>query len=216
MAGHMRRRLSEAAAELLVSSVRIHGAVVAEIDPEPIAANPDAARYLLKTLTAVTGGETHGPGRATLADILAMVEAPRGARMTAGGCLLERNRESLFILRERRNLHTLEVPARTTRIWDGRWRIENRSDARVEIGPAGMDGEPIEAFAALAPRLSKLARSTMPSSGQGVFPDGVAISRVLSPYQRYLPGFDLALANRLATAFGVSPFPAPDYFFAED
>ncbi|MGV0821145.1 tRNA lysidine(34) synthetase TilS [Martelella sp. AMO21009] len=216
MAGHMRARLSEAAAELFEASVRIHGAAVAEIDPEPIAAKPDAARYLLKTLTAVIGGETHGPGKAALADILAMAEAPHGARMTAGRCLFERKRARLFILRERRGLERIEIRPHTTRIWDGRWRIENRSGTMAEIGPAGVDGAPIEAFAALPPRLSRLARSTMPSAGQGALPQGVAVSRILSPYQRYLPGFDLALANRLAEAFGVSPFPVPGYFVAED
>jgi len=215
MAGHMRRRLSEAAADIFVSSVRIHGAAMAEIDLEPIAANPDAARYLLKTLTAVIGGETHGPGKAALADVLAMAEAAHGARMTAGRCLFERNRARLFLLRERRSLESIEVQPRTTRIWDGRWRIENRSDAMVEIRPAGVDDEPIEAFAALPPRLSKLAHSTMPSAGQGALPQGVAISRILSPYQRYLPGFDLALANRLSEALGVLPFPAPGYFSPE-
>ena len=216
MAGHMRARLSEAAAELFEASVRIHGAAVAEIDPELLAAKPDTARYLLKTVTTVIGGETHGPGKTALTDILAMAEAPHGARMTAGGCLFERNRESLFILRERRNLALLEVPARAISVWDGRWRIENRSGAVAAICPAGIDGEPGEAFAALPSRLSKLARSTMPSAGQGAFPDGVAISRIFSPYQHYLPGFDLALANRLAAAFGVSPFPVPGYFVAED
>ena len=212
MAGHMRARLSEAAAALLDASVRIHGAAVAQIDLEASAAHPDAARYLLKTLTAIIGGETHGPGKAALADILAMAEAPHGARMTAGRCLFERNRTRLFMLREQRGLARIEVPPRTTFIWDGRWRIENRSRAVVEIGPAGLDGEPVEAFSVLPPRLSKLARLTMPCAGQGALPDGVRISRILSPYKRYLPGFDLALANRLAEAFGLSPFPAPGYF----
>ena len=212
MAGHMRARLSEAAAALFDASVRIHGAAVAEIDLELFAANPDAARYLLKTLTAIIGGETHGPGKAALANILAMAEAPHGARMTAGRCLFERNRARLFMLRERRGLERIEVLPRTTCIWDGRWRIENRSGAMVEIGPAGMDGEPIEAFAALPPRLLKLARLTMPCAGQGALPGEVGISRILSPYQRYLPGFDLALANRLAEVFGLSSFPAPGYF----
>lgn len=216
LAGHMRARLSEAAAELFDASVRIHGAAVAEIDPEPIAANPDAARYLLKTLTAVIGGETHGPGKAALADVLAMAEAPHGARMTAGRCLFERNRTRLFMLRERRGLAPVEVRPHTTCIWDGRWRIDNRTDAMVEIRPVGVDGEPIEAFAALPPRLSKLAHSTMPSAGQGALSDEVGISRILSPYRRYLPGFDLALANRMAVALGVSSFPAPGYFVAED
>ncbi|MEO1986116.1 MAG: tRNA lysidine(34) synthetase TilS [Martelella sp.] len=212
MAGHIRARLSETAADLLVSSVRIHGAALAEFDPELFAANPDAARYLLKALTAVIGGETHGPGKAVLADILAMAEAPHGARMTAGRCLFERNRARLFMLRERRGLERIEVLPGTTRIWDGRWRIENRSGAVVEIGPAGIDSEPVEAFAALPSRLSKLARMTMPCAGQGALPDEAGISRILSPYQRYLPGFDLALANRLAEAFGLSPFPASGYF----
>ncbi|WP_230720894.1 tRNA lysidine(34) synthetase TilS [Martelella mediterranea] len=216
MAGHMRARLSEAAAGLFDASVRIHGAAVAEIDLEAIAANSDAARYLLKTLTAIIGGETHGPGKAALADILAMAEAPHGARMTAGRCLFERNRTRLFMLRERRGLERIEVLPWTTRIWDGRWRIDNRTDAMVEIRPASLDGEPVEAFAALPPRLSKLAHSTMPSAGQGALPQGVAVSRILSPHRCYLPGFDLALANRMAEAFGVSPFPAPGYFVAED
>ncbi|MGV0909933.1 tRNA lysidine(34) synthetase TilS [Martelella sp. FOR1707] len=216
MAGHMRARLSEAAASLFEACARIHDATVAEVDAEPLLRNREAARYLLNVLTAIIGGETHGPGKAALADIVAMAEAPHGARMTAGGCLFERNRESLFILRERRNLNLLEVAARAAAVWDGRWRIENRSGAVAAICPAGIDGEPGEAFAALPPRLSKLARSTMPSAGEDAFPDGVAISRILSPYQRYLPGFDLALANRLAVAFGVSPFPAPGYFVAED
>ncbi|MGV0878638.1 tRNA lysidine(34) synthetase TilS [Martelella sp. FLE1502] len=214
MAGHMRARLSEAAASLFGACARIHDATVAEVDAEPLLRNREAARYLLNVLTAIIGGETHGPGKAALADIVAMAEAPHGARMTAGRCLFERNRESLFILRERRGLERIEVRPHTTCIWDGRWRIENRSDASVEIELAG--GEPIKAFAALPPRLSKLAHSTMPSAGQGALPQGGAVSRILSPYRHYLPGFDLALANRMAEAFGVSPFRAPGYFVAED
>ncbi|WP_180901317.1 tRNA lysidine(34) synthetase TilS [Martelella soudanensis] len=212
MAGHMRARLSEAAAAILASSVRIHGAAVAEIDLEPLARNPDAARYLLNVLAAVIGGETHGPGKAALADILNLAEARHGARMTAGRCLFERQRERLLILREQRGLRHLEISAQTAAVWDGRWRIENRSDAMLVIGPAGTDAGPVQTFAALPPRLSKLARATAPCVRQGALPESVGISRILSPYQRYLPGFDLALANRLAAAFGISPFPAPAYF----
>lgn len=212
MAGHMRARLSEAAAGVCSASVRIHGAAVAEIGIEPLVRQPDAARYLLNMLVAIIGGDIHGPGKAALADILALTEAAHGARMTAGRCLFERNRKSLFILRERRGLARLEIRPKTNAVWDGRWRIENRSDASAEIVPAGIGGEPEATFSALPPRLSRLAGSTLPHAGQGALPDGVEISRVLSPYQRYLPGFDLALANRLAEAFGISPFPAPGYF----
>ena len=102
--------------------------------------------------------------------------------------------------------------------------IDKLSGGAAELGWLGpyaymdavREGAPIEAFAALPPRLSKLARSTMPSAGQGALPQGVAVSRILSPYRRYLPGFDLALADRLAAAFGIWPFPAPGYFVAED
>lgn len=214
-AGHSRARRSEDAAALLDAAVRIHGAAVAEIDLAALLAEPEAARYLLNMLVAILGGDAHGPGRAALGDALSMAQAPHGARMTAGRCLFERNRGRLFILRERRGLDCITVMPQTAAIWDGRFRIENRCKAPVTVGPVGEHGAADTGMDILPPRLAALAGATRPLL-RGDNPSGGAVSgRILAPYARYLPGFDIVLANRLADAFGISPFPSPSYLRTE-
>ena len=130
--------------------------------------------------------------------------------MTAGRCLLERHRDALFVVREGRDLGQNEIPPGQAGIWDGRFRIENRSCETLHIAPAGVDAASPGEEAFLPRRLARLAGKVRPALPP--FED-VSCTPFLAPFDRFLPGFELALANAIAAAFArpAYPDPAPAY-----
>ncbi|PRX11731.1 UNVERIFIED_ORG: tRNA(Ile)-lysidine synthase [Martelella mediterranea] len=209
-AAQARDRLSRSAADLFADIATIHGATVAQLDIDGLLGAGDAGRYLLNILVPALGGLSYGPGGDVLDRVTALCTAPHGARMTAGRCLFERHRGHLFILRERRGLPEAEIAPGEKAVWDGRFCFENRSQAALRIRPAGPDGAgDTDAFARLPPRLARLAAAVRPvamdTAGKRVFPTGV----YLAPFDRFLPGFDLALANMMAAAFTHAAYREP-------
>ena len=213
-AGSERARRAAAAAALFQAFGRIHGQTVAELDLDALdAQGGEGARALLNALVAIIGGETHGPGQAALDDMLRLRSAAHGERMTAGRCLFEVSRNRLFILRERRGVSALDIPPGASDVFDGRFEVENRSDRTVTIEAGNACGCDHAEFQALPRRLAQVAVATAPSIEREA--GRIVTGRVLSPYRRYLPGFDLVLANRLALAFGAKCYPEPSYFLTE-
>ncbi|MBB4122247.1 tRNA lysidine(34) synthetase TilS [Martelella radicis] len=205
-AARARVALSLGAAALFAEAVTLHDGLVAEIDAGRLADDHAPARYLLNVLVSALGGLAYGPGGAALDRVSALCSAPHGARMTTGRCLFEKHRHSLFILREARELSEAEVAPGDSAVWDGRFRIENRACEPLHIRPAGAGAESLCDAAGLPRRLARLAGAVRP-----VLPAVADISAApfLAPFDRFLPGFDLALANTLAEAFARPAYPDP-------
>ncbi|WP_045685215.1 tRNA lysidine(34) synthetase TilS [Martelella endophytica] len=206
-----RTRLACKALDLFEGSCRIYGRTVAELDVGAMMASRDAARYLANVIIRVFGGRPHGPGTEVLEDALALAAGPSGERMTAGRCLFEKRGNSLFILREKRDLPDLFVPAGAVELWDGRWQVDNRSLEPVVVRPASVNGpgDVPHVFAGLPARIGNLAAAVQPSaSGQGAL-SAVGLSPAFAPFDRFLPGVDVRLANGIASRFGHPGYALP-------
>ncbi|TNB47884.1 tRNA lysidine(34) synthetase TilS [Martelella lutilitoris] len=205
-AARAREALSLRAAALFADAVTLHDGIVAEIDAGRFASEHDPARYLLNILIPALGGLAYGPGGAALDRAMALCAAPHGARMTAGRCLFEKHRHSLFILREGRALVDAEIAPGGAAVWDGRFRIENRACEPRRIRAVGDGADDPDHIAGLPRRLARLAGAVRPAVPAA---SGVSCSPYLAPFDRFLPGFDLALANSLAEAFARPAYPDP-------
>ncbi len=205
-AARAREALSQQAAKLFSSAAMLHHGVLAEFDAGRLAAAPVPARYLLNVLIAALGGLAYGPGGAALDRAMTLCSAPHGARMTAGRCLFEKHRHSLFILREERELAEAEIAPGEAAVWDGRFRVENRSREPLRIQPVGSLSADPDDFAGLPRRLARLAGAVRPALPAVA---DISAAPFLAPFDRFLPGFDLVLANSVAEAFARPAYPDP-------
>lgn len=214
-AAERRQRLSIAAAALVADHAACHAATVFHVRGEALGLAPDVVRHALAALLAVAGGRTHTPGREVMDHVTAFVAETRAGRMTAARSLLVRRRDDLFILRERRDIMSLTVPAGTALPWDGRFLVHNRGDRAVVV-EAGADAPPAGTLDELPPALQRHALSVLPRlvagrrtlSGGYDF-DQVAIEPVLAPYDLFLPRFDLELADAIARLTGRKSYLTP-------
>jgi tRNA(Ile)-lysidine synthase len=206
-----RQVLSERAAAFLVENVRTENGVFAVGPPaiEAGLADPAAWRGLL-LLAATAGGRVHPLETASADRVRAFLASGRLSRLTAGRVVFDRRGDGLFLYRERRGIETLALSAGTTALWDGRYRVANLAGRPIVVSAAGHEetqgdselrGPALRALRAL-PRL-KFA------DGQMVPADSVHMERLVAPYDRFLPRFDLPLANALAKILGRRPFPSP-------
>ncbi|MNL60004.1 hypothetical protein D3C87_1837790 [compost metagenome] len=110
----------------------------------------------------------------------------------------------------------LELGPDETGLWDGRFRVQNGNTSPVVIQGGGQyaDGA---LFAGLPDALARRARQILPEitttlaerrSVEGLTGD-VAIDRAIPHFEHFLPEFDLAFANSVATLLGKQPYPAP-------
>jgi len=207
-----RQALSQAAAQLLQNHATDHAATVIQIIPAGLAADPAILRHALAHLTAVIGGRAHPPGRDSMDRVLSFVLTGLPGRVTAGRVMFDRRRDGLFLMREHRDLPRIELEPGAAGLWDGRIWLQNTLSERIIVAAADA-GEPSPVFAVLpsgiASRATRiLPRVEMSRTGADVSAR-VSQQPALGPYDRFLPRFDLALADQIAALLGRAPYPAP-------
>lgn len=212
-AGRERSRLSGEGAAFLMQFVRLRGGLAAHAGTEGLAHlhEPACFRALL-TLGAVLGGKPYLPGRETARRIRRFLTGDE-PRMTAGRAVYDRRRDGLHLYREARGLPILELGPGETCDWDGRFRISNRLPDAVTLStPADARTVVADLIAAGLPEpVAKRAARAAPSFRQGealpkLFPDDVSVELLLSPFDTFLPCFDLALADAVAHLAGRAPY----------
>lgn len=175
----------------------------------------DAALYGFRTLLAAVGGREQLPDVERVSRLLDRVEGL--GRATLSRVAIDFRREGVYLRRELRDLP--EIADLEDAVWDGRFRIGGRSDATVKaIGRENAavlfdDSSEVPrslAIAALAgePGLWRDAEFLGP-----LFTDGgtVTASRRVTPFARFLPSFDLALAGAINELFNLPLLPAPPW-----
>jgi tRNA(Ile)-lysidine synthase len=206
-AGDDRISLSEHAAGFLTRHVRAENGLFA-MDRAAVAllADPAAWRGLL-LLAATAGGRVHVLEAASAERLRAFLASGTLSRLTAGRVVFDRRREGLFLYRECRGIGRLGLPAGEVAVWDGRYRITNRSDRTIAVSPAGDTGGadlrgPVLRASRAMPRLDFEHGGPVPAAAATIEP-------LIAPYARFLPRFDLPLANALAAIVGRAPFSPP-------
>lgn len=217
-----RRRAARAGADFLAREVRVFDATLACLPKPAIAAalSSDACWQAFLTLAAVLGGREHRPERAAADRLAAFIGSESLSRITAGRVVFDRRREGLFVYREQRGIEPVAVAPAQAAVWDGRWRIRNlgtetlcvrSGDAEAEGAPAGWAGVP----AGVEKRAAR-GRPLVLSGEARADDASFTLEPVLLPFERYLPVFDLPLADAMAGLFGRGPHLRPPIAETDD
>jgi tRNA(Ile)-lysidine synthase len=214
-AGKHRIELSYAAAALARQHIRIMHGVLARLDRTALNEDPAALRHLLSTLAAILGGRSFVPAAATIDRVLAFLRAGEPGRISAGRVIFDLRREALFMHRENRDLPTLHLPPAASAVWDGRFRIVNHRARAASVGATPPDRDKALAmFKDVPASVGMRALQAMPHLEVGSLGDDpfdkadVIIRPMLAPFDRFLPQFELSLADELGILFGCDERPA--------
>ncbi|PTM94436.1 tRNA lysidine(34) synthetase TilS [Mycoplana dimorpha] len=208
-------------AAFITSEVRVVDASAGVLPPAAIAtalAEPPAWRALL-ALAAVLGGREHLPDAAGADRLRDFIESGALSRKTVGRVVFDRRREGLFVYREQRGIDAITIAPHGEATWDGRWRVLNRGATALTVRAAAGEGDGLPGLHGVpAGVAARSARSRPRVLAAGFMADArsFALEPLLSPYERYLPVFELPLANALARLFGRKAFPPPPNARAED
>ena len=199
--------LSMRAAGFLTANVRAEGALFAMDPPavEAALADPAAWRGLL-LLAAMAGGRIHALEAASAARLRIFFASGTLSRLTAGRVVFDRRRGGLFLYRECRGMERLAVPAGEAAVWDGRYRVTNRAGSMIVV--SALDGDDAAGLRGPALRAARGTPSLKFEHGGPVRAEDAAIEPMIAPYARFLPRFDLPVANALAMLLGREPFPS--------
>jgi tRNA(Ile)-lysidine synthase len=183
------------------------------------AADSDAAIYALRILLAVAGGSEHLPDRTRAATLFGRL--PSGSfRATLSRAVIDARRDAIFVRRENRGLPG-EGEAGAGDIWDGRYRLgglpDNTAIAALGLAHASalLASEQEEQSAAAVPAsLRRAALAVEPAlwrGGQcrGLACEAGAARRIIAPWARFLPSFDLEPARAVAALLGADIPPEP-------
>ncbi|WP_244505210.1 tRNA lysidine(34) synthetase TilS [Rhizobium sp. LCM 4573] len=204
-AAERRARLSHQAASLLADHAVAHHGVLVHLAPDFFAADVAVRRHALGYLAAALGGRIYVPGRESMDRVMAVLDGSGAGRITAGRVIFDRRREGLYLSRENRGLQPLHLIAGERALWDGRYRIANRGDGEIVVGPTAPDRKDASIlFPEVPPPVAMRAMAVMPCISAA---DQAVIQPVLAPFDRFLPQFDYTLAARLAYLLRCDDFP---------
>ncbi len=216
----LRARQTQWARSRTALSLRIAGIIdiyVSEVSPGLFLISPElaherdheAAAETMRICFALAGGSTKMIEFARAQGLLSLLARGEPFRMTASRALLDRRKQGLFMLREKRDV---PEPDTASGNFDNRYVIpqalralpsplrftlpgENRADA---VNSSGAPDSLWRQALALTPEIISDAHSV---SGE--------MRRLLNPWPLRVPLFDLAAALALARLTGVEAFPPP-------
>jgi tRNA(Ile)-lysidine synthase len=209
-AGLARRGLVGAAAQMVERHITLTDAVLARVDNAAFAEDQAVFVHALATLIAVLGGRSHLIDAERMERLQSWLATGKAGRQTVGRVMLQRRRDGLFLARESRDLTPFQVTPGRTHIWDGRWRIENRGDVVVTVGPHAPDRKAaVERFPLAPPAVALAGLRALPLlewAGEGER-HKVTVEPVLRPFDQFASEFDWKLVNSLAIRVGLACFP---------
>lgn len=220
VAGLARTTLSRNAAELIAHGVTRPAPGLCLLDRSLFSGDSEAAAVLaLRALLATMGGTPRLPDPAYSLALFSRLAAGESLRATLSRTLVDARRGGIFLRRESRDLPRLVLDGRPA-IWDGRWRVE---------GPAGLkvaaqgDAADVNAITDAPESLLRVAMAVEPglfrhqdgpegfigaANSPAAAARGVVTTPLVAPFSRFLPGFDLALAQALGQLVEAPPLAA--------
>lgn len=172
-----------------------------------------AAIHALRLLLSTIGGLPMLPDEAAATSLLEALARGEAHRATLARVLVDARRTGIFLLREARGLPK-PVRALDGMLWDGRFRVEVRKAAAAVIRaggrPCGRDAGIPPAPIPLSDVPGSLARTALAAEpAADCAGENVALTPVVAPFARFLPGFDLQSAGILTELAMASPLPPP-------
>ena len=209
-----RAELSERAAQLIEKHATSDGGNIFALQRDTFNADPATLRYALSALACVVGGRRFAMAAGSMDKVMACATQDGASKMTAGRVMFDRRKDVLYLVREERGIETLDVRAGEKRVWDERFEIKNnrafdlvvRACGKEAQGP-GLDG----VSSAFPAGVLRRAMQTMPMfegrHDEALSAGEVEWSRMIAPYDLFLPRFDLKLANAIASLVGREAYP---------
>jgi tRNA(Ile)-lysidine synthase len=181
------------------------------------------ALYALRILLATVGGTEQLPDMKSSMRLFTRL-CSESFRTTLSRVVIDAAVPALYLRRERRSLPEASRPA-PGEVWDGRFRVGELPEG-MSLAPVGV--ERARPLARLHPRpFAVTPLDTSPSfieaalaaepglwrGGEfaGFAVDAGAARRIIAPWARFLPSFDLALARAVAALIGADPIPQPPF-----
>jgi tRNA(Ile)-lysidine synthase len=210
--GRDRALLSRQAAAFLAENVRVEAGAFG-LEPAAIGRlllDAGSWRGLL-VLAATAGGRVHALEAASAERLRNFLASGTLSRLTAGRVVFDRRRDGLFLYREARGIEPLLLLPGAAAVWDGRYHLVNCAGRAITVsaggGCGGHGGD--SGLSGPALRASRAAPCLKFEDGEHVSADLAIMEPLITPYARFLPRFDLSLANALAGIFGCPTFPSP-------
>jgi tRNA(Ile)-lysidine synthase len=181
-----------------------------------------AAVYALRILLAATGGTEQLPDVRSGALLFERINW-ESFRTTLSRVVIDAAVRAIFLRRERRSLPGPSHPI-SGDIWDGRFRIGGLPEGAT-LAPVGIDVAKALARRALPPfpvmsetshgfvEPALAAEPALWRDGEfgGLAADLGAARRIIAPWARFLPSFDLAPAHAVAELIGADIPPEPPF-----
>jgi tRNA(Ile)-lysidine synthase len=169
----------------------------------------EAAAESLRICFTLAGGSVRMIEFARAQGLLSLLARGEPFRMTASRALLDRRKQGLFILREKRDV---PEPATESGNFDNRFVIPEMfraplSETRFVLPDKDRVAQAVNTSGA-PDSLWRQARALTPEiTGRG--PDAPFARRLLNPWPQRAPLFDLPTVSALARLTGLGAFPAP-------
>jgi tRNA(Ile)-lysidine synthase len=226
-AKRQRLELGTRAAALIQTHARPAGRGLVRLDRAfGSAIDRDAAVYALRILLAATGGVEQLPDLVRATALFDRLKQGN-LRSTLSRTVVDARRDAVFLRRENRCLPAAVATPKPGWIWDGRYRIGRLPDGVTIAAPgpamaAAMLAEQGAAAVAASPAsLQRAALAVEPALWRDGICEGLAgvadpvrqhqARRIIAPWARFLPSFDLAPAKAAAALFGADIPPEPPF-----
>lgn len=193
-AAEARRALSLRVAKAIGSHAAMAAPGLVRLDPT-LFRDPAAAAEALRLVVACVGGLDRLPDLRRANGLAARIGAGERFRGAVGRCVVDVSAKGVFVHREWRGDGPKSAPALSGAVFDNRYAVLMSAGSGVVVAAGA--GAPRGAG-----RLADAAARCEP-----VAPAGVTLRRIVSPFARFLPEFDLAAAKAAAALFGAELFP---------
>ena len=203
--------IAQASAGLVQAHASVVSPGLVRLDQSLLGAD-DARADVWRFLLACCGGRSRLPGRP---DIDRLIERLGRRRTCLSGVVVTKRRDAVFLHRELRGDRPLNDE---NGVFDGRYRISDESRAagwRLRPFDPGTDNPGQIHSHRIPASLAKAAMAAEPVLGRDIAKQSQTsaekpeIHRYLAPFDRFLPDFDLTLANAVANLFGRDTYPPP-------
>lgn len=213
-----REELSQRAAQVLGAFADAPAPGLVRLDPAFAKADRKAAVTALRLLLATVGGTPFPPDEARVTALVERLSLGKKGRATLSRTVIDSRRAGIFLYREQRGL-PVAADVFDSMVWDGRRRINFRDGVdSLVIEPAGNRGDaaPLPPANTVPASLIATAWAAEPAFRKKAGDPAIlaedmpqiAVVPVVSPFARFLPCFDLGVAEALASLIGAPPLPA--------
>ncbi|AKK20356.1 tRNA lysidine(34) synthetase TilS [Candidatus Liberibacter africanus] len=198
----LRVTINNAVATLIPKYLTVHLRSIIAISQDILNIDSALLSYLLKVSIAVCGGQFFFPGHSSIERVMSFLKDGGKGCISIGRVVIDRRENFLWITRAVRDLPTLNIHPKETAVWDGRYQFQNSSDSLIQISPQLYKKSDVPS--GIPPIVAQRAILSMPYEQGG--------RAVLTPFSRFMTGFDFPVVSAFSVLFGQVFIPRLPFF----